>query len=76
MNMLCQPDAGGAEEEAILEPIILVGLGSKGVSRMTKGTVVGARGELKGTSLGCSKDLVVSCGLLRPRGAGGRGACC
>ena len=67
MNTHCQPDAGGAEVDATLEPIIFVGLESKGGSWITKGTLLrGGRGP-KGASLGRSIEFVVSRGLLRPR---------
>ena len=67
MNAHCQPNAGGAEEEATLEPIISVGLGYKGGSRITKGTLLGGGGGPNGASLGRSIDFVVSRGPLRPR---------
>ena len=76
INTLCQPDIGGAKEEAMLELTISVGLRSEGGSWMTSGTVVRVGGVPEGTSLGHSVDLNVSRGLLHPRGAEGRGAYC
>lgn len=76
MNTFCQLGAGGAEKEAILEPIISVGFRSEEGSRMTRGTMVGVEGGPEGTSLGRLEDSVVSRGLLRPQGAGGGGASC
>ena len=74
MKTFCQLGEGDVEEEAILEPISLVDLKSKGVSRITNGTTIGTRDRPDGASVGCSIDLEVSCGLLRPWGAG-RGGC-
>lgn len=60
----------------MFEPIISIGLKSNSGSRMTKGTTVGAEKGPEGALVGCSVALEVSRSLLRPRGAGGRGACC
>lgn len=76
MKTFCQPDEGGAKEEAMFEPIISIGLGSDSGSQMTKCTIVGAERGPEGTSVGCSVASEVSRNLLRLRGAGGRGACC
>ena len=67
MNTHCQPDPCGAEEEATLEPIISVGLESKGGSWITKGTLLGGGGGPNGASLRRSIDFVVSRGPLRQR---------
>lgn len=76
MKTLCQPDEGGAEEEAMFEPIISVGLRLDSGSWLTKGTAVKAGGGPEGALVGCSVTSKVSRGLLRPRGAGRGGACC
>lgn len=54
MKTLCQLEEGGVEEEAMFEPIILVGLRLDGGSRMTKGTTIEVGGEPKGASVGRS----------------------
>lgn len=73
MNTLYQPRVGGVEEEAMLEPIIPMDLGSKEGSRITKEAVGGVEGGLEGASLGHSVDSIVFRGLLRLQGArGGR----
>lgn len=54
MKTLCQLGEGGVEEEAMFEPIILVGLRLDGGSRMTKGTTIEVGGEPKGASVGRS----------------------
>nr|POE68940.1 hypothetical protein CFP56_53002 [Quercus suber] len=60
MKTLCQPWEGGAEEEVMLEPTSSAGLGSKGGSRMTRGTVVGIgegpKDELMGGSVGSEES--------------------
>ena len=75
MKTLCQPGERGAEKEAKLEPTSSVGLRSKGVSRITNGTVVKIGEGPDGASVGCSIDSEVSRGLLHPQGARGGGCC-
>lgn len=50
MNTFCQPVSKGAKEDAMFEPVAVVGLKSGIGSQMTRGVMVEVEGVREGTS--------------------------